>query len=66
MASLSIYKTTKFEKLSLIESRDGSKIDFENKYDIFIKAIYPKPPEVPKGCSNFNPNSNPNPNFEGS
>ena len=35
-------KSCKFEKLSFIESRDDSRIDFENKYDIFIEIIYSK------------------------
>ena len=35
-------KLYKFEKLSFIESRNESKIDFKNKYDTFIKILYSK------------------------
>ena len=57
-------KPRKFEKLLLIESRDGPKINFENKYDIFIKAIYSKSLKVLKRYFNFNLNSNFNSNSE--
>ena len=39
-------KPRRFEKLLLIESREGSKTDFEGKCDAFIEAIYSKLSEV--------------------
>ena len=53
-------KLRKFEKLLSIKSRKESKINFENKCDIFIKIIFPKLLEVSKEClsPNFNYNFN--------
>ena len=51
-------KSRRFEKLSLIESHKGPKIDFENKCDIFIEAIYLKLPKISKKYSNLNSNHN--------
>ena len=39
-------KSRRFEKLLLIKSREESKTDFKDKYNIFIEAIYSKLPEI--------------------
>ena len=51
-------KLRQFEKLLLIELRKESKINFKNKYDIFIKIIYSKLLKILKKYFNFNFNFN--------
>ena len=51
-------KLCKFEKLSLIESRERSKTNFKNKYNIFIKTIYSKLLKVLKEYLSSNSNHN--------
>ena len=55
-------KSRKFEKLLFIELFDELKVDFENKYDVFIKIIYLKSPKISEK-NNFNFNFNYNSNF---
>ena len=42
-------KACKVEKLPSIQSDSGPQINFDGKYNAFIKAMYPKPPEVDLG-----------------
>ena len=51
-------KLHKFEKLLLIKLYNESKINFEDKYNIFIETIYLKLLKISKKSFNFNFNYN--------